>query len=85
MDLYKGMFKITPGTTFTVLGSQGTGSFAGSTLPACTGLLPTADSTASLKFFGGENWITGVTLSKGIIYPFKLVGININATAFVLN
>jgi hypothetical protein len=85
MDLYKGMFRITAGTTFTILGSQGIGSFSGNTLPACTGLLPTADTSASLKFFGGEDWLTGVTLNKGVVYPFKLAGVKINATSFGLN
>jgi hypothetical protein len=84
-DFYKRMFTLDAGTTYTILGSAGTGSAAGKTLESCTAIVADSSTSVSLKFPGEDAWQTGVTLIAGEIYPYKLVGVRPTARIRGLN
>jgi len=84
MDLYKRMFVLPGGQTYTIFGPGYTVGGPGKTLPACTGIMFSDRSSASqplasatnvyVHFAGTDGWIP-ISLNGGVIYPFKLVGV----------
>jgi hypothetical protein len=77
MEAYSRGFELKGGVTYGIAGLvpgwTGSPYFVTATLPPQTGIMPEVGNiTANVVFANNRELISGITLTGGVIYPFKL-------------